>query len=94
MCALCIDACPVTNTNPDFVGPQALSQVYRYHKDSRDQEGQKRLDYVDTLTGAWGCEYAGACSKVCPKGVDPAAAIQMLKAELVENSLGLNDTKK
>lgn len=87
MCGLCLDACPVVNTNPEFVGPQALSQVYRYYKDSRDQSEQKRLDYIDTLTGAWGCEFAGACSKVCPKGVDPAAAIQMLKGELIEKSI-------
>lgn len=87
MCGLCLDACPVVNTNPTFIGPQALSQVYRYYKDSRDQAGQKRLDYIDTLEGTWGCEFAGACSKVCPKGVDPAAAIQMLKGELMEKSI-------
>lgn len=85
MCGLCLDACPVVNSNPDFIGPQALSQVYRYHADTRDQKGVKRLLEVDTIDGVWGCEFAGACSRVCPKGVDPAAAIQLLKGELMEN---------
>ncbi len=85
MCGLCLDACPVVNSNPEFIGPQALSQVYRYHADKADQKGVKRLLEVDTLDGVWGCEFAGACSKVCPKGVDPAGAIQLLKGELMKD---------
>ena len=84
MCGLCLDACPVVNSNPNFIGPQALSQVYRYHADSRDQRGKKRLFDVDTIDGAWGCEFSGSCSKACPKGVDPAAAIQMLKGDIMK----------
>lgn len=86
MCGLCEDACPVVNTNPNFKGPQALAQEYRYYADSRDQLGKKRLLDADRLDGVWGCEFAGACSKVCPKGVDPAAAIQLLKTELMSNT--------
>lgn len=85
MCGLCLDACPVVNSNPNFIGPQALSQVYRYHADSRDQKGKKRLFDIDTMDGAWGCEFSGSCSKACPKGVDPASAIQMLKGELMKS---------
>ncbi len=85
MCGLCLDACPVVNSNPNFVGPQALSQVYRYHKDSRDQKGKRRLFDVDSAEGVWGCEFSGSCSKACPKGVDPAAAIQMLKGSLMQS---------
>lgn len=85
MCGLCLDACPVVNTNPNFVGPQALSQAYRYHADSRDQGGRKRLLEIDTADGIWGCEFAGSCSKACPKGVDPASAIQMLKGDIMKN---------
>ena len=88
MCGLCMDACPVVNTNPDFLGPQALSQAYRYHMDSRDEMGDERLTSIDKLTGAWGCEFAGACSRACPKGVDPASAIQLLKADIVKNEAG------
>ena len=87
MCGLCLDACPVVNSNPNFVGPQALSQAYRYHADKRDQGGKRRLFDADTADGAWGCEFAGACSSACPKGVDPAAAIQMLKSDIMKNML-------
>ncbi len=83
MCGLCMDACPVVNSNTEFVGPQALSQVYRYYKDSRDQNGKRRLLDSDNLHGAWGCEFSGSCSKACPKGVDPASAIQLLKASII-----------
>lgn len=85
MCGLCLDACPVVNSNPNFVGPQALAQVYRYHADSRDQKGKRRLFDVDSMEGVWGCEFSGSCSKACPKGVDPASAIQMLKGELMKS---------
>lgn len=82
-CGLCVDACPVTNTNKEFLGPQALSQAYRYIADSRDQGARERFDLVDSPVGVWGCEFAGACSEVCPKGVDPALAIQLLKVATV-----------
>ena len=29
--------------------------------------------------GIWECTFVGACSEVCPKHVDPAAAIQQTK---------------
>jgi fumarate reductase iron-sulfur subunit len=29
--------------------------------------------------GIWSCSYANECSEVCPKHVDPAAAIQRSK---------------
>jgi succinate dehydrogenase / fumarate reductase iron-sulfur subunit len=94
-CGLCVDACPVNNTNPHFVGPQAISQAYRYNSDSRDQGESQRLESLDTMDGVWGCEYAGACSKVCPKGVDPALTIQRLKLDLMRYRLtGKTDPDK
>ncbi|MHB1830682.1 MAG: succinate dehydrogenase/fumarate reductase iron-sulfur subunit [Candidatus Micrarchaeaceae archaeon] len=87
MCGLCLDACPVVNSNPNFIGPQALSQVYRYYSDSRDQKGKKRLFDIDSVEDAWGCEFSGSCSTACPKGVDPAGAIQLLKGDLMKNIL-------
>jgi len=86
-CGLCVDACPVSNTNKGFLGPQALAQAYRYSADSRDEGAVERLGIVDTLEGAWGCEFAGSCSKACPKGVDPALAIQLLKSEIMIHRL-------
>ncbi len=86
-CGLCLDACPVANTNKEFTGPQALAQAYRYYADSKDQGARKRLEYLDSMENVWGCEFAGACSVVCPKNVDPALAIQLLKAEIAKYRL-------
>ncbi|PSN97635.1 succinate dehydrogenase iron-sulfur subunit, partial [Candidatus Marsarchaeota G2 archaeon ECH_B_SAG-F08] len=93
-CGLCVDACPVVNTNPKFVGPQALSQAYRYYADSRDEGLTQRLESLDSLEGVWGCEFAGSCSRVCPKGVDPALAIQLLKAEIAKLRIFGKTTEK
>jgi len=43
---------------------------------------------VCTDHGVWHCHLAGACSESCPKGVDPALAIQLLKRRLVSRGLG------
>jgi len=86
-CGLCVDACPVSNTNTHFLGPQALAQAYRYNSDSRDQGEEERLDSLDRMDGVWGCEFAGACSEVCPKGVDPALTIQQLKLDIMKRRL-------
>ncbi|MDE1825411.1 MAG: succinate dehydrogenase/fumarate reductase iron-sulfur subunit [Candidatus Micrarchaeota archaeon] len=86
-CGLCVDACPVVNTHPNFIGPQALAQVHRFSIDSRDGEGTGRIAPVDSKEGIWGCEFVGACSLVCPKGVDPALAIQELKIEAMKQKM-------
>ncbi|HEX9318869.1 MAG TPA: succinate dehydrogenase iron-sulfur subunit [Nitrososphaeraceae archaeon] len=81
-CGLCYSACPTVATDVKFPGPQALSQLYRYYSDSRDA-GRKRLDIVDNRHGVWRCHFAGSCSKVCPKGVDPALGIQLLRSYML-----------
>lgn len=78
-CGLCYSVCPTVGTDELFPGPQALSQVFRYIEDVRDQALQKRIELVDTSHGVWRCHFAGSCSAVCPKGVDPALGIQLLK---------------
>ena len=80
-CMLCYSACPVIPIEPDFIGPAAIALARRYDLDSRDQAGDERLR---TLTGSdaiWDCSFVGECSAVCPKGVDPAKAIQQTKFE-------------
>jgi succinate dehydrogenase / fumarate reductase iron-sulfur subunit len=85
-CGLCNAACPTVATDPVFTGPQALGQAYRYIADSRDEGGNVRLNVVDQAHGVWRCHFAGACSFVCPKGVDPALAIQRLRRLVVTSS--------
>ena len=78
-CGLCNAACPTVASDASFIGPQALGQAYRYMSDSRDEGAHERIGLIDDAHGIWRCHFAGACSFVCPKGVDPALAIQRLR---------------
>ena len=80
-CGLCYAACPQYALKPEFLGPAALALLYRYNEDSRDSAKEERMKLVHQESGVWSCTFVGACSDVCPKGVDPAAAIQLYKAE-------------
>ena len=82
-CGLCNSACPTMATDTSFVGPQALAQAYRYVADSRDNGKSTRLKIIDDSHGIWRCHFAGSCSQVCPKGVDPAMGIQMLRGYML-----------
>lgn len=88
-CGICISACPTSASDKLFLGPQALAQCYRYCADSRDEGEKERFPVVDTGHGVWHCHLAGACSEACPKGVDPALAIQLLKRRLVSRAVAL-----
>ena len=78
-CMLCYSACPVYGLDPTFTGPAALALAQRYNLDSRDGGRAERADVLTSHEGIWDCTYVGECTQVCPKDVDPAGAIQMLK---------------
>ncbi len=78
-CMLCYSACPVYALDPTFLGPAAIALAQRYNLDSRDEGGRTRLTVLSQPDGVWGCTYVGECSRACPKGVDPAGAIQRYK---------------
>lgn len=78
-CLLCYSACPQVSSVEDFIGPAALALAHRYNQDSRDVGRSARQDVVHSNDGIWECSFVGACSDVCPKNVDPAAAIQQTK---------------
>ena len=82
-CGLCNSACPTMATDSSFLGPQALGQAYRYVADNRDKGKSSRLKIIDDSHGIWRCHFAGSCSQVCPKGVDPAMGIQLLRGYLL-----------
>lgn len=82
-CGLCTSSCPTVGTDSLFPGPQALAQAYRYTADVRDEGGKERYKILDTEHGVFRCHYAGSCSAVCPKGVDPALGIQLLKRHVM-----------
>jgi len=78
-CLLCYSACPVYGLDPLFAGPAAIALAQRYNMDSRDQGANERLDILSQHDGIWGCTFVGDCTRVCPKHVDPAGAIQQYK---------------
>ena len=82
-CGLCNSACPTMATDSSFAGPQALAQAYRYVADNRDKGKDSRLKIIDDSHGIWRCHFAGSCSQVCPKGVDPAMGIQLLRGYML-----------
>lgn len=83
-CGACLSACPTAATDPSFLGPQALAQAYRWTVDTRDGGGMQRLQRAVAPEGLFRCHFAGACSEACPKGVDPALALQRLKRLALE----------
>ncbi len=78
-CMLCYSACPQYGINNDFTGPGILALLHRYNADSRDGAKKKRMEIVNSDNGVWGCTLVGYCSEVCPKGVDPANAVNRNK---------------
>lgn len=87
LCACCTTACPSWWWNPDrFAGPAALLQAWRFIADSRDQAMGERLNDLDDAYRLFRCHSIMSCTAVCPKGLNPAAAIGKIKAALVERS--------
>ncbi|MEO0263504.1 MAG: succinate dehydrogenase iron-sulfur subunit [candidate division WOR-3 bacterium] len=86
-CGLCITQCPTCSAYEGFLGPFVLAQAYRYSIDSRDKGINERIKIVESSLP--NCHFATACSSACPKGVDPALAIQLLKRISMLNSLGI-----
>ena len=78
-CMLCYSACPVYGLDDAFSGPAAIALAQRYNMDARDQGAAERLGILSEHEGIWGCTFVGECTKVCPKDVDPAGAIQQYK---------------
>ena len=80
-CMLCYSACPIYQNDDKFIGPAAIALAQRYNLDSRDDGNEQRYPVIWASDGIWDCTFVGECSSVCPKHVDPAAAIQQAKLE-------------
>ena len=78
-CMLCYSACPVYGMEQEFLGPAAMALARRYNLDSRDQGKKLRLPILASSAGVWDCTFVGECTQACPKGVDPAKAVQQTK---------------
>lgn len=88
LCACCSSACPTYWWNPDkFVGPAGLLQAYRFIADSRDTARADRLDNLNDAYRLFRCRTIMNCTDVCPKSLNPAAAISSIRSLLLKRSV-------
>ena len=88
LCACCSTSCPSFWWNPDkFVGPAGLLQAYRFIVDSRDEATGERLDNLEDPYRLFRCHTIMNCADVCPKGLNPSAAIGKIKELLVRRTV-------
>lgn len=87
-CAACYSACPILDTNPDFLGPQAIVNAARFIFDSRDAGLEPRLDALDTKNGVWPCESHFECTRVCPRDIKITKLINFTKREIKKYRAG------
>ncbi len=78
LCGACYSACPVYETNPEFLGPFALTRAWRYVTDVREGEVADKIEVIQT-NGIWDCTLCGECVPVCPQSIAPKSDIDMLR---------------
>jgi succinate dehydrogenase / fumarate reductase iron-sulfur subunit len=84
LCFCCSTACPSYWWNADrFLGPAILLQAYRWIADSRDEATGERLDNLEDPFRLYRCHTIMNCTRTCPKGLNPAAAIAEIKKRMV-----------
>jgi succinate dehydrogenase / fumarate reductase iron-sulfur subunit len=86
-CGCCVSECNSMESDPDFLGPQALAKAMRFVGDPRDQATAERLEEYNSEHGIWDCTRCYFCTERCPKGVDPRDAIAKLGAESVKEGI-------
>lgn len=88
LCGCCSGFCPSYWWNPDkFIGPAGLLQGYRFIADSRDTATSERLEFLDDVYRLYRCRSIMNCTEVCPKGLNPARAIEKIRIKLLKHSL-------
>jgi succinate dehydrogenase / fumarate reductase iron-sulfur subunit len=82
-CGLCISACPIAATNPDYLGPAILAGAQQNGLDRKPE----LLQIVDQENGLWRCHSVYECTAVCPSNVDPAWRIMDLRRQVTAQRL-------
>jgi len=96
LCACCSTSCPSYwwAGDKDYLGPAVLLQAYRWLVDSRDQAKEERIKFLTEVEGkVYKCHTILNCTRACPKGLNPAKAIQRVKNTITKqrNVLGLGN---
>ena len=86
LCACCSSACPSYWWNPDkFVGPAGLLWACRFIVDNRDSTLEERLENLQGLFRLYRCRGIMNCTDVCPKGLNPAKAINDIRRRMLQS---------
>ena len=86
LCGCCSSQCPSWWWNPEkYVGPAGLLQAWRFIVDSRDQAKEQRLERLEDPFSLFRCRTIGNCTWVCPKGLNPMAAIGKIRLEMMSS---------
>jgi succinate dehydrogenase / fumarate reductase, iron-sulfur subunit len=86
-CGCCVSECNAMESDPLFLGPQALAKGMRFVGDPRDGQKIARLEKLNGEHGIWECTRCYFCNERCPKGVDPRDAIAKLGAESMKEGI-------
>ena len=86
-CGCCVSECNAMESDPRFLGPQALAKAFRFVGDPRDGKKLARLEKLNDEHGIWECTRCYFCNERCPKGVDPRDAIAKLGAESMKEGI-------
>ncbi len=78
LCGSCYSSCPVYAVNPDFLGPFALTRVWKYVSDKREDHKQTKITEIQT-NGVWECTLCNNCTVVCPQNISSKADIEKLR---------------
>jgi len=83
LCGSCYSACPVYAVNGDFLGPFALTRVWKYVGDKREHNKQEKVTEIQT-NGVWDCTLCNECTLVCPQDISSKADIEKLRMKSAE----------
>ncbi|KMY65746.1 succinate dehydrogenase, partial [Desulfocarbo indianensis] len=84
LCACCSSSCPSYWADPEYLGPSALLNVWRFVADSRDEGAEERLGLLENRHGVFRCHTILNCVEACPKNLNPTKAIANLKKILTQ----------
>jgi len=81
-CAACFSDCPKREADPNFIGPAACVELYKFYFDPRDGAHEWRIAFAKSPGGVFYCESHANCVKVCPKDVRPLRAINFIRKDI------------
>lgn len=87
MCGACTSACSIVDTDTEFIGPAALTKMYRFTYDEREDNKEERLEHIDDPHKLWMCHTQFNCTEVCPKDIPITKLIQRMKKDAAGDKL-------